>query len=75
MHTTKYPSLQSHSVGELYPWSVTIRGHEETFRCQPQNLITGELGPTFPIPDDEPETFKRACRKAQHWIRNLNLES
>lgn len=36
--------LQSHSIGELYPWTIAGRGRNPV-KWQAQNLLTGEKGP------------------------------
>jgi hypothetical protein len=35
--------LQSHSVGELYPWSIVVIDSNGHGVCQGRNLITGEI--------------------------------
>lgn len=70
-HSEKFPALQEHSVGELYPWSV-VNVHnlgEHRGYAFPQNLVTGVVGPpctyTGEIDGEQSETARIA---AEQWI-------
>ena len=41
-HSTKYPALQRHSVGDIYPWSIVSIGNDYWV---PYHCLTGRCDP------------------------------
>ena len=69
-HSEAFPGLQNHSVGEIYPWTITRVGDQFE---QPLHCLTGRKGPEFLL--GTTKNGQSAYKQAELWCKqDLGIE-
>jgi len=65
-HNAEHGGLQNHSIGSVYPWTISAKHGSTGIRYYGWNTISGEQGPCFSVDDCQSTS---AHKLAELWIQ------
>lgn len=71
-HNDEHVAIQSHSIGDDYPWTISAKHGPRGISYYPWNTITGEHGPRFHV--DGSRDNGSEYKLSEIWIRNRKIK-